>query len=794
MLKNHLKMSFRNLWKNRLLSALNLLGLSIGIGSVLTLIFAIYAYYSADDSLQDQENIVYLRTETREGAIYSETPYLLLDEILKSSPDVVAGSHLQGWLDPWLTYKDVELQEYTSYVDPEFFEVFSMPLKYGDSKTALQEKYAVILTEPVSQRIFGDTNPVGETLMANDTLSLTVTGVLEPISPYSAFRLKVVMSTELLEEYPGFEQTADWQNSSTMNYLRLRPGADRAQLERQIDDIVQKNYTNPSSIAAVRIEPFENVRTNSIPVVEIIIGGAIAASIFVLLIVMVNLLNLNTSTMFRRTKDIAVRKILGGSKKSVIFQFCIENAILVCISILISAVIFLSFLLPRLNEVFGSDFGEISFTLQNDYPVVLYAIGIGVLVTLVVGILPTLRFISIPVVLGIKGKMETIKKSFLLRNSFIILQFTIAILFICVAVILNHQIGFMKDAPLGFTKENIIVGNIDLEYKNEEKAISKFGVLLNKLEANPYVEHFSASEAVPSDYYSNYTRFYEPNLDREIRTRYSRADDGYLKTMEIPLILGRDFDKNIDRAENLPVIINETTMKLLGWTSIDGKRLQSKGVEGAGYPVVGVMKDFHFQDMQEAVEPLVHFYRGEKALLRHRFLSVRVVPGHEKEIQEMIAQDFGNISTRRLFESNYLTDKVSAQYSLIDGILKTVNVVALLTIFISCLGMFGLISFMAKRRIKEIGVRKVLGAGVLKIVVLLSKDYIILVSIASAIAFPIAGYVMNAWLADFAYSIQLQWWMFALSGFIALIITSLTLSIQAIKSASVNPIKSLRTE
>lgn len=787
-------MSFRNLWKNRLLSTLNLLGLSIGIGSVLTLIFAVYAYYSADNNILDQENIFYLRTETSEGATYSETVYPLLDEILKSSPEVIAGTHFQGWLDPWLAYNNLEFQENTRYVDPEFFDVFSLPLKYGDPKTALKEKYSILLTEPVSQRIFGKKNPVGETLMANDTINLTVTGVFEPISPYSAFRLNVVMSTEMLEEYPGFKRTSNWSNSSTMNYLRLRPGADREQLEKQIAALVQKNYFNPSGIAAIHTEPFTEVRTNSIPVVEIIIGGSISASIFVLLIVMVNLLNLNTSTMFRRTKDIAVRKILGGSKKSLILQFCIENAILVSLSILISGAIFLGLLLPRLNAVFGADFGEISFTIKNDYPVILYAVGIGLLVTLVVSILPTLRFISIPVVIGIKGKMEAIKRSFLLRNSFIIVQFTIAILFICVAVILNHQISYMKDAPLGFTKENVLVGNIDLEYKNEEVAISKFEVLLNKLEENPYVEHFTTSEAIPSDYYFNYTSFYEPNLDKEVRTRYSRTDGGYLKTLEIPLVSGRDFDENIDSHGDLPVIINQTTMKMLGWDSIEGKRLKGKGITSAGYPVIGVMEDFHFQDMQEAVEPLVHFYRDKKTLKFHRFLSVRVVPGHEKEIQDMIAGEFGTIASRRPYEYQYLSDKVSAQYNLIEGILKTVNVVALLTIFISCLGMFGLISFMAKRRIKEIGIRKVLGAGVLKIVVLLSKDYIILVGIASIIAFPIAGYIMNAWLSDFALSVSIQWWMFALSGLIALMITCFTLAVQALKSASVNPIKSLRTE
>lgn len=794
MIKNHIKISLRNLWKNKLLSTLNLLGLSIGVGSVLTLIFSVYAYYNADSNIEDQENIYYLKTTTKGGDSYFATPYPLLKEVVKSSPEVIAASHLQGWSQPWLEHNKSEFQERTNYVEPEFFEVFSLPLKYGNTETALEKKYSIVLTDLVSQKIFGEENPVGKTLKVNDSLNLNITGVLAPISPYSAFRLGVLMPTVLLEDNPDFANRADWGDSFAVNYLRLRPNADITQIESRIEELVKNNYVDPSGVASIKLKPFAGMRTDSIPVVDTIISGSIAASVFVLLIVLINLLNLNTSTMYRRTKNIAVRKILGGRKNNILVQFCIENGILVFASIVISALLFLGFLLPKLNNIYGADFGRISFNLSNDYPVVIFAVVLGLLVTLVVGILPTLRFISVPISTGIKGRIDAIKSNFLVRNSFIILQFTIAILFICVAIILNNQIGFMKNAPLGFNKENVIVGNIDLEFKNEEAASSKLIGLLDELNSNPYVKSYTVSEAVPSDYYFNYTEFYDPENDRDVRTRYARTDDGYLKTLEIPLLMGRDFNQNIDNAEDLPVIINTTAMKALGWTSIEGKRLKGRDESSLGYPVVGVMEDFHYQDMQNAVEPLIHFYRDSNDLPYHRFLSVRVAEGHEKSIQGFITNRFENIASRRDYEQTFLTDKVSAQYRLIEGMLKTVNVVAMLTIFISCLGMFGLISFMAKRRIKEIGIRKVLGSGVMNIIVLLSKDYIILVGIASIIAFPIAWYLMSAWLRDFAYSISLQWWMFAVSGLIALLITSFTVGIQAVKSATVNPTKSLKTD
>ena len=794
MLLNHLRLSFRNLWKNRMLSFLNLLGLSIGIGSVLTLMFSVYAYYVADDNIVEQEHIYFVKTHLTDGNDYMEVAYPLLDKISSTSPEVEAGTHLHGWGNVWLEVGDKEFQNQTNYADPEFFEVFGLPLKHGNQSTALKEKYSIVLTDKVSQQLFGDANPVGKSLIAADTLNLTITGVLQPISPYSSFRLGVLLPNTLLKDNPGFKRQMNWGDSFSPIFLKLRPDADIAQLESRINKLVQDNYSDPSVISRMELMPHSRMRTDAIPVVSIIIGGNIATSFFVLILVLVNLLNLNTSTMFRRTKDIAIRKILGGSSKGVVTQFCLENGILVLLSILISGGLFLGVLLPQLNGVFGADFGKINFSFADDYPVVLGAIALGIAVTLVVGVLPTLRFVSLPVSQGIKGKIDSAKGNFFFKNAFIILQFSIAILFICVAIILNSQIGFMKKADLGFERENVIVGNIDLDYKKIDAASSSFNALLNDLEANPYVTNVSTSQAIPSDYYFNYTSFYDPNTDTDVRIRRSYTDDGYLKTLKIPIVEGRDFDSALDNGEERSVIINRSAMEAFGWNSIEGKRLKWKNDDSKGHRIVGVMEDFHYQDLQNAVEPLVHYYTDEKELAAHRYLSVRVIEGQEKGVQDIIAAAFAKIDSRKTFAQSFLTEKVSGQYRLIEGMLKTVNIVALLTIFISCLGMFGLISFMAKRRIKEIGIRKVLGAGVLKIVVLLSRDYIILVGIAALIAFPIAWYMMNAWLGSFAYSISMQWWMFALAGIIALLITSLTLSIQTIKSATVNPVKSLRTE
>jgi putative ABC transport system permease protein len=773
---------------------LNLIGLSIGISSVLTLLFSVYAYYIADAPIPDKEDIVYLKTFLKDGDDYNEAPYPLLERVISTSPDIEAGTHLHSWGNIWIENDGNDYQNRTDYADPEFFDVFDLPLQYGNSETALKEKYSVVLTHKVSQQIFGDVNPVGKTLVGADTLNLTVTGVLKPISPYSAFRLGVLLPNTLLKDNPVFRAQTSWGNSFSPVYFKLKPNSDRSRLKAHVEKLVQDNYTDPTVIRGIELMPFADFRTDAIPVVDIIISCSIAASLFILLIILVNLLNLNTSTMLSRTKTIAIRKVLGSSKKSVILQYCVENGILVFVSILTSGLLFLGINLPRLNDTFGPEFGRISFDFFRDYPVVVGIVVIGVLSTLMISILPSLRFIKIPVTLGIKGKFDHIKRNFLLRNSFIIAQFSIAILCICISIILNRQVSFMKNADLGFERNSILVGNIDLDYKNLDVAKSKFNSLLNTLEASPYVKSVSTSEAIPSDYYNNYSNYYDPDGDVDVRMKRSYADHAYFETLEVSIIEGRNFDRNLDQPDEYPVIINEAAMRAFGWTSIKGKRLKFKGSNHAGLPIVGLVKDFHYQDLQNRIEPLVHVYRERSELARHRFLTVSAQEGQEVYVENIITSAFETIDSRKRYRQERLTDKVSGQYQLIEGILQSVNVTAILAIFISCLGLFGLISFSAKRKVKEIGVRKVLGASLSRIVILLSKDYIKLVGVAAIISLPLAGYIMSSWLESFAFSISLQWWMFVLAAIIALIITSFTLGLRAVRAATANPVHSLKTE
>ncbi|HEA30675.1 MAG TPA: ABC transporter permease [Leeuwenhoekiella sp.] len=792
MLKNHIKTAFRNLWKNRLFSALNLVGLIFGLASIMTLMFGVYAYYSADSDLKNKEDLYYLKVIDINGEGDMSTTYPFLGEVVNASPEIAAATHIQRWNAPWLEHEGKSAQDLTQFVDTTYFKVFTLPFKYGHPEHALKDKYSIVLSSAISDRLFGDQNPVGKTVKADDSINLTVTGVLEPLSAYASVEPKILLTSALLKDTQGFIQGANWYNTFATNYVRLKPNANIPLFEKRMRHIAALNYANDKGIDKFIAAPFSELRKENNPTVNTIITGSIATSVFILLIVLINLLNLNISLMYGRTKEVAIRKIMGSGKKSLIIQFCIENGLLVFTSLLLAGLLFLGFLQPQMNKIYGSQFGSISFNLKDDYPLIPMYLGLGLLITLIVGILPTLRYISLPVSTAIKGKINTFKNNFFVRNAFITLQFSLAIIFICTAIILTNQIKYMQQAPLGFNSKNLSYVQLDLEYKNADAAQSYFKTVLDRLKSNPYVKSVSTSQVIPSKYQYNYNDFYDPNTQVELNIRKGITDADYLKTYEIPIIAGRDFDADQSATEENNIIINQTAMRALGWKDINNKQLVEKGGEEETYNVLGVMKDFHYQDMQQNIEPILHYYGKQR--LGTNYLSLRIEKGHEKAVLSTLKNDFATIDTRREFQANRLTSEISGQYALIEGILKTVNFVAFLTILISSLGMFGLISLIAKKRVKEIGIRKTLGAGATQITVLLSKDFIMLVILAAIIAFPLTWLLMHTWLQDFAYRIDLKWWMFALGGFMGLLITVLTVGIQSVKAAIENPVNSLRAE
>jgi len=673
-----------------------------------------------------------------------------------------------------------------------FSEVFSFPFAEGSAATALKDKFSVVISEKVKQQLFGKEPALGKTIMLDDSIPTTVSGVLARIPSNSSVKVEVLLPISYLKSKKGIDDMLNWYNVLAENYLLLRKDADVKNLNRKINQIVQQFYVPEHRNTEVRAVAFKDIKKEGSTNVKAIITGAIAASAFILLIITFNLLNLNAASMVSRTKEVAVRQIIGSGKKTIIFQFCIENGLIILASLLSAFLLFSYFLLPQVNLLLGDYFGEMLLSWKTDYLLIVIFIFIALSI-IITGTYPVLHLITAKTTDAIKGNISTTGDRGFTRKLLLTSQFTLAIILICAALILNKQLGYMKVAPLGFEKDNVAIVNLDLAFKDINSAKAKFELILNSLKNNPYVEAVSGEHAIPTQYDQNYNEFIDVTTGKKIGLRQTGAGAGFIKAFKIPLVNGRNFDDEVAKSEENSVMINETAAKSFGWENPVGKQIKSNGGNSI-YTIVGVMKDFHYENVQIPVGPLLHFYNQNDNLESFNFLALRVNKKHMQEVLTKLENELKDIPTRREFSYQFMDDLIDKQYTFIAGILKITNYVALLTIGIACMGMLGLIALAAKRRVKEIGIRKVLGASVADITALVSKDFIKIILAAIVIATPISWYIMNKWLQDFAYRIEIRWWMFALAGVVVILIALATISFQAIKAAVANPVKSLRTE
>ncbi|MDN3655945.1 ABC transporter permease [Ferruginibacter paludis] len=789
----YFKLAIRNLKKNKLFTAVNIIGLSVGIASVMALSFSVYQYITTDRVFKGKADLYYLKTSLPSGDNYMQTTFPLLDEVVRTCPEVEAATHTQTWNTPWLKYGEKEAQERTMYVEKDFFKVFTFPLTAGNAANALGDKFSAVISDKIARQLFGTENPMGKTITADDSLQLTVTGVLAPQANNNTVKADVLLSIALLKDNKDFIGGANWYNTFASNFLRLKKGTSIPAFEAKLAKIVAANYAPENKQSIIKAVSYSNIKEESGPLIGIIIKGSVGAAIFILLIIVVNLVNLNAATMYTRSKEVGVRQMMGGGKKNIILQFCVENGLLVLFSLICGGLLFIYLLLPQMNKFTGDNLAESVLNIKQDYPFLLLFILVGAVITLVAGSLPASRLTAFKIIDVVKGKLGNINSGHGTRNVFITVQFTLAIVFIGITVILNRQINYMRSVSIGFNRENVVVVKTDLAFKNPAAAGVHFESLLNQLKADANVKSFSTTSTIPTAYWDNYNTYIETASGKEVKLKHAGTDAGYLKTFEIPLVEGRDFDDALAATEGSSIIINKTAMKAFGWTSAIGKKLTSKGGDETA-TVVGVMDDFNYQNTQGPIEPLLHWYTGKQKLAGNNYLSINATSAYQQQLLQRLQKDFAAMPSRRPFKYDYMSDLVNQQYILLNGILSTTNFIAFLTILVASMGMFGLIALLAKQKIKEIGVRKVLGASIQNIVAMLSKDFLKLVLVASIIALPVAWYAMHNWLNDFAYRIEIKWWMLVLTSVIAILIVLFTVGFQSVKAALMNPVKSLRSE
>jgi putative ABC transport system permease protein len=818
MIRNYIKIAWRNLGKNKLYTSLNVAGLTFGITCFLLIGLYVFDELTFDQH-HDKADRIYRLIEHKkvngEATVIAAAGYQLAEESKKKIAEVENTARISRPGRANLVNPDnpVNFQETITSANQGLLQVFDFPFVAGDRNTALAEPNSIIITEELAMRLFGQTNVVGKTLLYNFLdAPLKVTGILKDHPNNSTFVFNNVIS-ETTIGHTGEQLGTDWLSNDFTVYTLLKPNANPGIVAQKMQRLVLDNFKpDIGTTFSFNLQPLKDIHLKSESIVE---GGKNSnvedvaqgnplyikifsfVALFILLIAAINYMNLTTARASSRLKEIGIRKTVGAFKSHLIKQFLLESLLVTIISFVL-ALICVNLLLPALNSFVNK---QLSLGFSTDYRIWLTAIALVIVLGLLSGSYPALMLSRLNPVLLLKGLKVPIKGDLSLRKGLVVFQFTISIIMIIATIILFMQVRYLNSADLGFNKDLLVV--IDV---NTGKARSEFQTIKTEIAKIPAVKNVSVTSRVPGEWKLYRTiKIKNTGTGDEHRVAYMfGADKDFIKTYEVKLLNGRNFDTPNDSAS---IIVNETAARLLSITEASGQIVEipsfSSGngnfqsIDSTTIPfkprVIGIVKDFHFQSLRDKIEPLVLAY-NKNPIQPIDYYTAKIEATNVQGTLDKLKTVFVNVDKEEPFEYHFLDEQL-ARFYVEDQRRQTLLIwIALATIFIACLGLFGLATYSARQRMKEIGVRKVLGATLLNITSLLSKDFLKLVLIANVIAFPIALWAMNKWLQEYAYHIDVAWWVFALAAALALAIALLTVSYQAVKAAFANPVKSLRTE
>jgi putative ABC transport system permease protein len=788
MLWNYIKIAWRNLGRRKLFAAVNIAGLAAGLTCVAFLYLCVQQMVSRDKFHDHLPRLFLVQT----GEASQQNVFPLLDVMLRDIPQVQNGTRILNWDAPWIAYENKEISEMVSYVDTGFLHVFTYPLKYGSTATALKDKSSIVLSAEVADKLFGNENPLGKEVSFADKRRFIVSGVMKPIPPNASIRPAVLLWNKHLTDNPGFASMADWYNTFTDVYVLLRSDRDKAVVETQLKAVVATRFAESERNRVLTLLPYGQVAKKYGQLnFGFYVYGLACIAVLILLLVTINLVNLNMAVSFTRVQEVGVRKAMGSGRRAILFQFFTEVGLTVGISLLL-AWIAACLLLPVMNEEISGL--QLTIPMLFSLPFVTMWIFVGLALTVIAGGYPAWYISALKLVNIVKGRLQGSPQKAFSRQVLIVVQFIIAVLFITGSLVMQRQLRFMKHEDVGFNKEQVLTVNLDLDFRDTAQARSGINHLIQQLQQHTGVAGISTCQRVPGQFWENYNTFLPENeTNKEVAMRQTYVDDGFVPTFGIRLLEGRNFSQEI-ASDDKTVLINRTAMKELGWTSIAGKALRPKG-GSESYRVIGVTDDYHYRSLEGSVQPLIHFYGGKTAMKDgFSYLNINIKPQQAFAVIKLLKSAFSSIPSRREFTYAFANEVFDKQYKRTEGILTVIGVFTMISILIACAGIFALVALAAQQRTREIGIRKVLGASIGSIVTLLSKDIIRLVSIAILLGGPLAWGLMNRWLQDFAYRTTIPWWLLAGAGLTAVLIALLTVSLQSVKAALMNPTKALRTE
>ncbi|MBU8893862.1 MAG: ABC transporter permease [Bacteroidales bacterium] len=794
MFKNLIKTAFRNIFKDFGYSGLNILGLTLGIASALFLIIYISNELSYDKYHENAERIYRVASHIKETDdeftwIVAQVPFA--PQVVVDYPEV---EHAVRFIDAGrelFEYEDKEFYEESFYyVDSNIFEVFTYELIKGNSADALLEPNTMVLTETVAAKYFGKEDPIGKTLV-NGEDTYKVTGIIRDVPYNSHFRFEGLMSRSSLPKDFG----NSWGNFGVYTYIMLPEGVDYKQFESKIQEMYDKYMAEIFESMGIRIEyvldPILDIHLKSTYQGEPEPTGSYAyvlifsiVALFLILIAAMNYMNLATARSTKRAREVGLRKVVGSHRGSLILQFIMESSLFTFISLVLSIVLVV-LLMPQFNQLAGKSF-EIDVLLS---PVIIASvIGVIVVIGIFGGSYPAFYLSKFSPLTVMKGEITKGSSGTLFRKNLVVIQFTISVAMIVSTLVVFKQLNYLKTKDLGYNMDNVI----SLQFTTREM-VEKYPVLKQALLENPNVKYVSSTGTRVGDGSGKLIMNVETDDGMQQRgINLSGIDHDFIETLGITMIKGRDFQEDMPSDTLLGVIVNETMAKRLNWSEPLGKRVELQGRGGNDFlkaTVVGVMKDYHQTGMYNEIETLLFFYR-----INNRLVYAKISNKDVQETIRYIETKWNEIFPEQPFEYSFLSERFNEQFGADEkrGFIFTLFTV--LAILIACLGLFGLASFTVEQRTKEIGIRKVVGATEGTVVRLISKEFLILTSIAIIIAFPLTFYFMQDWLQQFVYRTNLGLFVFILAGLITIAITFITISFQAWKAANTNPAESLRIE
>jgi putative ABC transport system permease protein len=788
MFENYLKITLRNIFKHKGHTFINIFGLSVGITCCLLLLLWIQDELSYDRYHENADRIYRVISQYEvDGKLRrsAATSAPLAPAVINEFPEVEKAVRfgVNGFL---VCYKDKCFSERIFFSDPEIFNVFNIPLIQGDPKSVLKEPYSIIISEKMRKKYFSQKDPIGEILNIDKWHALKITGVFKNIPRNSHFRFDFLGN---FSDYVG-KNSDKWGISNYYTYILISRKSSCDKITAKLLPFIEK-YRGKEAVAIYKtkyiLQPLSRIHLHSHLRNEIEPNNDIrviyifsAIALFIFIIACLNYINLSTAIYIKRIKEIGLRKVLGAIRFQLVNQFLFEAFFFSLIALSL-AMILSKLLLPHFNSISGKQLMIGSF--DNLFLLICF-FSIFVLVGVVSGLFPAIIISYMQPVNALKGILKSQSKISLLRKLLVVFQFTLAIVFIINTLIILNQVNFIKNKELGFNQNNLIYIPI-----HNKAALEKYETIKNEFLKNANVKAVCASSFFPEKnyWYVNYWREgIEPGKNPMISCINVDAD--FFETFDIKLLKGRTFSKHFPADKENTYILNESAVKELNWKSPIGKKFKlGYGKMGT---VIGVIEDFNFRTLHHSIKPLVLYFSPHW----FSYFSVKLDPRDIPETLNILKNKWRELVPDQLFEYTFLEEDLDNLYSSEARLGKIFIVVTILSIFIACLGLLGLVIFGAEQRTKEIGIRKVLGASVFRIYVLISKEFAQCILLANIIAWPIAWYVMNKWLQNFPYRAGIGIWIFFLAGLIAFVIALLILSYKTINTASANPLNALRYE